>query len=275
MNSSKIFFSLFYHNSTLFLLYFCIIISFEFLIEPVNKAYPKLKILPNGNYFVLLEDGIYIYNNDFSNKTLIKKLNNDEYITDETESNKTVLSEIHNNTNDYILFLLRKNIYLFVNKKEVIIKYDFSGKDLTGEYYNLIPYKLDNNFIYYIIIFSNKIKKTILGVPYNVDCLTFFHYKINLISNENMMIKKNSSELEDKIYMPSCHILSSENIICLYLIGNSKDITISEFKLANLEKQTEKENKYSNEKINEIFNITSSISIDENNIFFCYYWKLK
>ena len=131
------------------------IASFEYLFKETNSGFPKFKQLPSGNYFALLQNGIYIYSNNFSNITLIEQFNGDEMINNEKDRNKAIISDIKNETNYYILCLVKERLYLFDNERYNITKIN-QGIDSSGDYYNLIPYKIDMNLLYYIIIFSQK-----------------------------------------------------------------------------------------------------------------------
>ena len=139
-------------NIRIILLLLLSIISDEYDITPLKESYPKLKKLPSEEYLVIMSKGIYIFNKDFSTNSQLYQFTGNEIINDETDYNKTVISEIKNETNFYVLSLVKENLYLYNHINRNIIKYDISSY-LSGTYYNLIPYKIIYNYLDFVIIF--------------------------------------------------------------------------------------------------------------------------
>ena len=100
-------------NQRIILLFLLIIFSYEYNIIPIMQSYPKLKQLPSGEYLVILSEGIYIYNKDFSRNNQLRQFTGNEVIKSETDYNKTVISEMKNETNFYVLSLVKDNLYLY------------------------------------------------------------------------------------------------------------------------------------------------------------------
>ena len=77
---SYVFFHI-YSNLFLFLSFNFTICLFEF--KNIKEGnYPQAKLLPSGNYFIFLSNGIYIYNPDFTLNKTIHNFTNDEIIDD-------------------------------------------------------------------------------------------------------------------------------------------------------------------------------------------------
>lgn len=273
MNFVKSFSNLFIHHNNysfknILIFHLCIIISYEYLLSPINDLYPHLKILPSGDYFVLLKNGIYIYNNDFSNNTLIREFTGSEIIDDEYESYGIILSEIKNDTNFYILCFVKGSLFLFDDEKKKITKFTFQT-DFYGYYYNLIPYEIDNNYLNYCIIFTKYEEKCGLFWAYKQYSLHLYHFRINLLLlNENEKIKSNTFNDNCHIndYIFSCQFKAPQSLYCFYLIDKIKKIEIAEFNIGDFKKTYK--NKYSNDYINQIYYLKSSESTKENIIFF-------
>ena len=258
---------------------FLFFFSSKYKILPVNEAYPHVKYLPSGEYFVIMNKGIYIYNNDFYNSTQIYNFDSNEIIYNSDDNRKTVLSEFNITTNYYILFLYKENIYLFNFNKTDISKIG-SIERTNNYYYNLIPYKLINNCLYYIIIYINQNEEKCHIHDYPLYKLNFFHYKICFNENtenkyENKLINNNDFYIFEKNFIIgcesfisnlifSCNIFNQEYIICFYTSSNSEKLIASKFNINNnLEKDSyNKEYDFSHE----INGIKSSLSSETNYI---------
>ena len=206
MNSiSKIFKDLCKYINYLIILHITLFtFSNQYIIKPIDNAYPKIKDLPSGEYFIIMSNGIYISNNDFSNIIKIFKFNNDQSINSIEDNNKTALSEFKNDTNFYILSLVKNYLYLFDFNKRNISQFDLRDK-LNGNFYNLIPYKIFENALYYVIVFSETIKEICKNKYYDNLSLRFINYRINFFeekANQNIyIISYNYKNLIEKKYI--------------------------------------------------------------------------
>ena len=286
MKVSENFFLFKYHYTfyiiIIILLYLMLNFSNEYNIMEVHENYPKFRKLPSGEYFVILSGGIYIYNNNFSNYNQIFKFVSPYTINNDNENNKTVLVEIKNNTNLYILCLIKSTFYLFDYKQKNIAFYYYFDSIPNDAFYNLIPYKIIDTFIYFIIIYSKKESKR-CGTSYNYFySLNFFEYKIDVKNNKIYYNeKKNNFEIENGScssfitdYNFNCQLVSQKYLICLYLIENNKKISITKFDIENnFEYKNIYEMIYKNNYINKIIQIKTSISSQTNNLLICIYWN--
>ena len=175
MNNSisiKLFFRI---NFTIMIIFlFSAIIGNSYL-NISNAKYPILKVLNSGNYFIILQKGIYIFNTDLTLNKSIYNFTIDE-IRNETDSTKCGISEyIDNENNHYILYLL-KALYIFIYKDEdeFINKFEINI-DEKGYYYDIIPIKYHDNKFETIICFMNN--------KNNFNQLNFYLYKFNLLNN--------------------------------------------------------------------------------------------
>ena len=78
--------------------------------QPINGTYPKVRQLSEEQYLVILNNGKYIYNHNYTNFSLIKNFENKQIINNNENNQKTTISEYKDNDNYYILCLL--NNYL-------------------------------------------------------------------------------------------------------------------------------------------------------------------
>lgn len=167
--------------------------SNEYIIKDVSAGFPKFRQLPSGNYFVILSNGIYIYNYNFTSYKSIYNFKGNEIINDEKENNKTILAEIENNVNLYILCIVKNKFYLFDEKQNKII-YSFSLGTIQDDdaFYNLIPFKIIDNFLYFIVINSKKELYSCFWIyNYYFYSLNIIYYKIDINdkNNNNQILK--------------------------------------------------------------------------------------
>ena len=74
------------------------------------------------------------------------------------EYGKTAISQFPANQGGYIIILVNEFIYFFRREGTHIGSIDLISDLLNYKYYTLIPYKTENNFLYYLI--SYPINKT-------------------------------------------------------------------------------------------------------------------
>ena len=284
---SEIFYFLFKNNHYIKII-FCLNLLYSFPLVYnlyiLNEPYLKLKNLPSGDYLIITSQGIHLFNNNFTIDNLIYEFKTeDKIINNETDYENIALSEFKSNENYYILCLIKNYFYLFDYNKKNIALVDNLGSKLSAEsYYNLIPYKITDNSLYYIIIFI-KIKSITCSImSHDIFTFVFLHYKIQ--GNTNEFISENeykecvigkvydSSYITDSIF--SCQFIGQKYLVCLYLIDDSKTIVISRF---NIDKNFSKEGDYDyiikDSNFQQIFTIITSLSFKTNNIFFCFYFE--
>ena len=128
--------------------------------------YPYGLYLPNGNIFVIHQNGISIYDHLFTNKTkdVLTFSKKDKLKTSDTSRISTTFED------DKIYILNNKGNLLFHNNTSILID------EKQPDYYSLAAIKIDNYlYIYSIFYFYNK-------TLYRA----YYQYNINL--NENILI---------------------------------------------------------------------------------------
>ena len=204
----------------------------DFNIIQINSLYTRIKQLPSGDYFVILDKGIFIYNNNFSYNFSIYNFTYSEKINSLDDDKKTTISEFKNNGYFYILCLVKDNLYLF-NSNNRTIKKIFLDRILTGSFYNLMPYQNDDSSEIFNIVISfisskkEKVLSNFWGLKYYEEYtsyfLNFYNFKINL---KNYDLSYISSIIYNKIKYDisgiyfSCQIINSKHqnyLVCFYL----------------------------------------------------------
>lgn len=173
----------------------------------MDAKFPNAKVLPSGKYFILVDNGIYIYNSNFSMYKTIVNFSNDE-IMDEKEYAQTKITEFKDNNKFYIICLVKlRFLYIFESQEEYFCKRELNI-DKKIQSYNLIPLKIDYPNFHYVISYKY----------YNQ--VNFYHYRMNL-SNEsnynNVLILKNCFDTDGNIENFICNRISDKRFICFYL----------------------------------------------------------
>jgi hypothetical protein len=180
-----------------------------------EKRFPNVKILPSGKYFILVDNGIYIYNSNFSLNKSITNFSNDECLNEE-DYNKAIITEFKddNNNNFYIICLVKAQfLYIFESQKEILYK-SIINIDKTRNYYNLIPLKMEYPNFHYIISFIK---------GFSIHNINLFHNSVNISKEDN----NNNENIYNKEWGPfdnikvsqdhiSCNKISGQKFICFY-----------------------------------------------------------
>ena len=240
---------------------------------PINGTYVKIKQLPLGEYLVIIINfGIYKYNNDFSKKENLYEFKENEKLY-EFENDKITLSEYIYNDNLYIFCLISNSLYLFNYKNTNITKHVLTFNPI-GDYYNLIPYKHKNNNLAnsfnYIIYYITR------GISYDIYYLYFYIYEIstNCSVNEKLFHESFSINFIQNIHC-HCQLITINNqysLICFTLSDFSKRIIVGGFDIKD--KTIDITRSYSNEYPKGISSTTKmSIKsiLDSNIIYLCYF----
>ena len=144
-----------------------------------ESQFPNSITLNNGNILISGKDGLYIY--ELSNLNIVRNvLNYDEThkITSKEMCVKTTFSQLPDEEGGNILYLLQDKIFVF--SPDAIYKKDFDlSQEVNGIYFSLNFYKKENEYIYYILAYTE--------VGTNIFNLVY--YKMNIEKNENLLLK--------------------------------------------------------------------------------------
>ena len=109
-----------------------------------------LKLSLNDNYFVALNTGLFLYNYNLLNYALITNFNSSVYKNDNNDI--IIIKEFLYNKQYYIFCMVNKYLFLFNEKSNITNTFLIDEDDIIStNYYELLPYKVDNNKIYFFI----------------------------------------------------------------------------------------------------------------------------
>ena len=255
--------------------FFILLILFQKSISEtlMNGRFPNAKLLPSGKYFILVDNGIYIYNSNFSlNKTIANFFNNE--CMDEEDYNKAIITEFKDdyNNNFYIICLVKVQfLYIFESQKYILYKRIINDINKSRKYINLIPLKMDYpNFHFIISFISNPSNKKI----------SLFHYKVNIFKEDNNNIScKEWGDIEIKVSQEfiSCNKISGQKFICFYKTDNYNISALILNETLDICKKQTNRIKYTIESIKSSSDLKKNCLVcihSNNNGFFCYSYNI-
>ena len=110
----------------------------------------------DSTYFVVLDTGLYLYNFNTFDCALIHKFNNSVYKNN--PNNKFNITELTDKYNYFIFCLVNEYLFIFNahNNKTFSYKINEYINTFSNGYYNLMPYKFENNNISFILVCNNE-----------------------------------------------------------------------------------------------------------------------
>ena len=187
--------------------FICIILSLKIVLSDLFVDIKKLNLY--DSYFVVLNSGLYLYNFNTMDCSIILEFNSTVY---KSSDNKINLTELYDDQNSFIFCLV--NEYLFIFNEKNNETYSYKVDDITdimniGGYYNLMPYKYENNNISFIIAYNQM-----------SAFLYFFYYNFPLNDSINEPKEKMIVfSIEDN--MIRCQIIPKySSIKCFYHYNN-------------------------------------------------------
>lgn len=124
-----------------------------------KASYPNCLLLPNGEIFIANSKGIFICDNDLTKEEKYYPYENIEvnFITIKKISTQTEIVQFPGKEG-IIICLVKNALYFFKSDGEYLFMDFLPELDYTNSFFNLIDYKISENFYFYIItfIFSKK-----------------------------------------------------------------------------------------------------------------------
>lgn len=159
------------------------------------------------SYFVILDSGLYLYNPNLIDCSIIYNFNpniNSNY--------KVILTEISNEKKAYIICLVNELLFIFneyTNKTNIYKLNDYDN--IQHNYYEVLPYNIENDDISFFMILNKEKEK-----------LTFNYYTLNLNENTfNCQIVKEFNNMYILNQMIRCSIFNFSIIKCFYYSKNN------------------------------------------------------
>ena len=241
-----------------------------------EKIYPSVLSLKNGGLVLVQSDGIHFFDSN-KEEIISKKIKFDIPKLSQSENDKISISQFSDMQQGYILIIIIDKIYFFQEDYTIIKEINLS--ELTDmENIKIIPYKVKDNLLLYIITYNKKNAR---------KNFSFNYYQFNLINKTNFLINTkninsiiNNAEFKsNKIFGESClfmnNTLKNEDIFsCFFGIGFPAQIQVKGYSIKNELIRETYNFKYlvGNIEIKN-FNMISAISNQEKNESIIYYTK--
>ena len=163
----------FLENRKLIIYLFLLIYYTTNAAELKDLQYPNLFTLLSQKILLVASDGIHFFTSNLEEDNN-KKINFTSPISSNEENNKVCIVQFSENDGGYIIILAMSKLYFFQPDGEYINSFNFTEE---AEHYCINPYKLENNYLYYIISYP------ISGHEFIIN-----YNKFNLNSKENEII---------------------------------------------------------------------------------------
>ena len=266
-------------NFLIIIYIFPIIIS-QKILDTYQNQYPIVKKLKSDKFFVILSKEISIYNSDFTYNNTIYNFSKDEIIDSNEDNEKTAISEYTDDQNNYYITILIKGKYLFIYNEISPIKKFELNINKNSKFYNLIPYKCNNDTAQYLVSFISKEidreytnETTKHKFLYYYFLINFFLYEINFSHNTttNIYLNNNNYSVIYGLnyftdYYLSCQIIPNDILLCFYK-NSEKNLTVA---LLNLKDVNLTKVGLNHSSETSPYYIKSSLSKDKNKTLICY-----
>ena len=237
-------------------------------VDSLKGTYPNCLLLQNGNLFLTNINGMFIYDINLHNK-----LKQYAYYNKTIDSNNigiissnTIIAQF-SEENGMIICLVLNAVYFFNHEGNYLFMDFLPDFNLDYSLLNLLIYKKDNAYFYYIITFTQDVYLYIL------------YYKVNNLKNELIRQEKFKPFYFDypAIYLNlgplGCQIMNSQKegkvLTCCFQTMNPNFIVIQSFIIEN-NFETIGEEIYSKVESPSASAIRTSVSEDGKKLLTCY-----
>ena len=175
----------------------------------LDAKFPISLTLHDDKILLITENKIIFYNSSLTSIIKSYDLSESEIALDFQETFKTMACQYPQEYKSYILVFVKDQLYFFDKNGNKITKENFTALFNDQPYYEIIPIKENENYLYYII------SATMLTTPIKIK---FLYYHMNINTKENFLIL-------EKEYLPltiaSAYFTGiSENAACVLMNSN-------------------------------------------------------
>ena len=200
-----------------------LLISFSYqnrqnIFNSSDTYFPYALTLLNGNILIVINDGIHFFDSLVETEETSKAKYFDSKIDSEADNDKTTFAQFSQDDGGYIMVLAKNIIYFFEAEGIFIYSIDLS-ESINGNYYNLLPYKKEGDYLHYVIFHLNTQEKNFTIHHFKFEISSHLNSKV--ISKEVSVILNNSQGAPNSISGGSCLFLLSSNkdiLVCFYSV---------------------------------------------------------
>ena len=191
-----------------------------------NSSFPKTLTLSNGNIILVSNISITFYNSFFNSTIKSYSLNEDESFHTISENFEIIIRQY---PNDYVIICLKGYLKIFSQEGDEKFEKDLKNIFDNIIIYDLIPIKIKDNDLYYIIVYTNDFYIYLKYFLINIEAQIIEEIN-NKVYNLSDFIK--ADEYMINLSNIKCQLMSNETytnqLICFYLsLSPSKFFSIS------------------------------------------------
>ena len=203
--------------------------------DRITSKYSLSFLLYNYDIFLVLENGIQIYDYSLTNLKHSHNFTSSQTINSEEEAESIAIAQFPkgDDNKNIVLSLVKNILFVFSNDGEYSFEIDLSDY-LSGKYYTLIAYKYDTSFYYYLISYYLN----------GVICIRYFRLSIiprqntQLCTIEYRPIGSINGEAQNIMnYGLSCEIMitawNKEVISCFYQLTYPSELGVTSFEFSD------------------------------------------
>ena len=196
-----------------------------------NVLFPTTLTLLNQNIVMVQSDGIHFYTSELVEDTS-KTITFENKISNIEENEKVSMAQFSEKDKGYIMILTNETMYFF-ESDGTIINITNLKDSIFGSHYCLIPFKKENNYLYYLISYQSIGSLTIKQFKFNIN----YHVNEIIMSNDYIVYNqyhKPNLAIPNKIIGINCIFLSTSTInndilTCFYAIYYPTEIHAMSF----------------------------------------------
>ena len=245
-------------KSTLRNFFICILlISLKLVLLDLFVDIKKLNL--HDSFFVVLNSGLYLYDFNTMDCSIILEFNSTVY---KSSDNKVNLTDLYDEKNSFIFCSV--NEYLFIFNEKNNRTYSYQVKEITniiniGGYYNLMPYKYEVDKISFIIAYYS-----------HMDQFLYFYY-YNFSLNDGINEPKTSTIAHSTTdNMIRCQIIPNySSIKCFYFYLNSNNQNYLKSIEFTIKKEITIQSTWNSYAVNNTINQIKLTKAYNNNLFIC------
>ena len=214
-----------YNSKILSTLILIILICYSYqdrdnILNSENTIFPYSLTLLNGNILLVINDGIHFFDSNLENEETSKKKSFEE-VLEEEDNNKVFLGQFSEEYKGYIMVFAKDLLYFFTNEGMFLDSKNIS-EYLNGNVFSLVPYKKENNNLYYIISYYYEFKLSINIFEFEINTPNAHTLKIS--KNFDITLENGQNTYHAGFIGPSCLFLSPASyehdiLVCFYEVG--------------------------------------------------------
>ena len=196
----------------------------------MDLNYTHALSLINGNIFIIHKNGVNVYNYNFTLIIYSYNFDGNPIISSEEENNFTSIIQCDDDNNQYIVAIIKNNIYIFSSRGQYLFKTsnNFFSDFITNSIYiqySFLYYKYSGNIYYFIITYVN-----------NNNEIKIIEFTIDMNAKQLYEIYVEKTYTVNDLFSDSIgsEIINSNNLACFYVKGIEQNYNAQNYFILSL-----------------------------------------